>query len=165
MRMITFADSPGVLVTFLSTGPQLKEIVLLKTEQTISIHVDHLKDVGQHLPVAQREQHREMSRRAVQICFSIMHPSIHSTAVESGGTRPSSQMCFKSQTQLCLLPGWKPDDIETLDIKTASKLLIFFEQTFYSPDGGMKQANAYTHAHTHTHLSSVVRSSSPVSVL
>lgn len=105
MRMITFADSPGVLVTFLSTGPQLKEIVLLKTEQTISIHVDHLKDVGQHLPVAQREQHREMSRRAVQMCFSLMHPSIHSTAVESGGTRPSSQMCFKSQTQLCLLPG------------------------------------------------------------
>ena len=75
--MITFADSPGVLVTFLSAGPQLEEIVLLQTEQTISIHVDHLKDVRQHLPVAQREQHREMSHRKVQICFSIVHPSIH----------------------------------------------------------------------------------------
>lgn len=49
---LTFADGPGVLVTFLSAGPQLEEIVLLQTEQAVSIDVDHLKDVRQHLPVA-----------------------------------------------------------------------------------------------------------------
>lgn len=81
-KMMTFADSPGILVTFLSTGPQLKEIVLLQTEQTVSIYVYHLKDVRQHLPVVQQEQHREMSAQdntnmptSVNI---FTHVSIHS---------------------------------------------------------------------------------------
>lgn len=94
MRMITFADSPGILVTFLSAGPQLKEIVLLKTEQTISIHVYHLKDVRQHLPVAQRRQHREMSYRTFQIHPNLskihhvsIHLFIHLTAVVKTGQR------------------------------------------------------------------------------
>lgn len=60
-NMATFADSPGVLVTFLSAGPQLKEVVLLQTEQAVSVDVDHLKDVRQHLPVARSENYSRMS--------------------------------------------------------------------------------------------------------
>ena len=60
---ITFADSPGLLVTLLSTGPELKEIVLLQTEETVSIQVYDLKDVRQRLPVAQKEQHWDISCR------------------------------------------------------------------------------------------------------
>lgn len=58
--MITFADCPGIFVTFLSTGPQLKEIVLFQAEQAISIHVYNLKDVRQRLPVAQSGKHIHM---------------------------------------------------------------------------------------------------------
>lgn len=58
--LITFADGPGIFITLLSTGPQLKEIVLLQTEQTIPIQVYHLKDVRQHLPVAKVNQHRDI---------------------------------------------------------------------------------------------------------
>lgn len=76
MTMITFADSPGVFVTFLSTGPQLKEVVLLQTEQTISIQVDHLKDVGQRLPVAQREQHTDMRYRQHPSIFPPSYPCV-----------------------------------------------------------------------------------------
>lgn len=43
--METFADSPGVPVTFLSAGPQLEVVVLLQTEQAVSVDVDHLEDV------------------------------------------------------------------------------------------------------------------------
>lgn len=51
----TFADGPSILVTFLSAGPQLEEIVLIQTEQAVSVDVDHLEDVRQHLPVARWE--------------------------------------------------------------------------------------------------------------
>lgn len=53
----TFADGPGILVTFLSAGPQLEEIVLIQTEQAVSVDVDHLEDVRQHLPVARWENY------------------------------------------------------------------------------------------------------------
>lgn len=80
-KTVTFTDGPGVLVTFLSTGPQLKKIVLLQTEQAISINVDHLKDVRQHLPVARPEQHRETSGQdCINMPISIKistYPSIH----------------------------------------------------------------------------------------
>lgn len=59
--MATFADSPGVLVTFLSAGPQLEEVVLLQAEQAVSVDVDHLEDVRQHLPVATLENYSRMS--------------------------------------------------------------------------------------------------------
>lgn len=59
----TFADGPGVLVTLLSAGPQLKEIVLLQTEQAVPVDVDHLKDVRQHLPVAKMGNYNRMSAR------------------------------------------------------------------------------------------------------
>lgn len=51
---ITFTDSPSIFVTLLSTGPQFKEVVLLQTEQTISIKVYDFKYICQRLPVAQR---------------------------------------------------------------------------------------------------------------
>lgn len=60
----TFANGPGVLVTFLSAGPQLEEVVLLQTEQAVSVDVDHLKDVRQHLPVARLENYRSRSTEA-----------------------------------------------------------------------------------------------------
>lgn len=50
--MMTFANQPGVLITFLSTGAQLKKVVLLQTEQAISINVYNVKYVRQRLPVA-----------------------------------------------------------------------------------------------------------------
>lgn len=53
-KTMTFADSPGIFVTFLSTGPQLKEVVFLQAEQTVSINIDHLKYVRQRLPVAEQ---------------------------------------------------------------------------------------------------------------
>lgn len=59
----TFAYSPGVLVTFLPAGPQLEEIILLQTEQAVSVDVDYLKDVRQHLPVARMENYSRMSAR------------------------------------------------------------------------------------------------------
>lgn len=43
--MMTFANQPGILITFLSTGAQLKKIVLLQTEQAISINVYNVKYV------------------------------------------------------------------------------------------------------------------------
>lgn len=51
-EILTFANQPGILITFLSTGAQLKEVVLLQTEQTVSVNVYDVKDVRQRLPVA-----------------------------------------------------------------------------------------------------------------
>lgn len=48
---MTFANQPGILITFLSTGAQLQKVVLLQTEQAISINVHNVKYVRQRLPV------------------------------------------------------------------------------------------------------------------
>lgn len=70
--METFADSPGVPVTFLSAGPQLEVVVLLQTEQAVSVDVDHLEDVWQHLPVARLENYSRMSSHDVQMCLDFL---------------------------------------------------------------------------------------------
>lgn len=66
---MTFADSPGIFVTFLPTGPQLKEVVFLQAEQTVSINIDYLKYVRQRLPVAEQGQHRKMSEQNSEYSF------------------------------------------------------------------------------------------------
>lgn len=53
-EILTFANQPGILITFLPTGAQLKEVVLLQTEQTVSVNVYDVKDVRQRLPVANK---------------------------------------------------------------------------------------------------------------
>lgn len=53
-EMMTFANQPGILIAFLSTGAQLKKVVLLQTDQAISINVYDVKYVRQRLPVATR---------------------------------------------------------------------------------------------------------------
>lgn len=60
MNAATFAHGPGLLFTFLPAGPQLEEVVLFQTEQAVSIDVDHLKNVRQHLPVARLENYSKI---------------------------------------------------------------------------------------------------------
>lgn len=84
---MTFANQPGILITFLSTGAQLEKVVLLQTEQAIPINVYDVKYVRQRLPVAGGAT-RPYKFLVIGEMGNIAHISILTWALERGRFRP-----------------------------------------------------------------------------